>query len=171
MKKTKKLALSAVLSAIGVVILFLGGLLGVLDISSACIASFIVLFIAVEMNQTYALISYVVISLLGLLVCGENLFAPICFAALFGPMAVTKYWFEKTGRVVSWILKLALPAATLSITYVFWAEILEIPDKMWLKVIYASMAFLIVWLTHMLYIMMTRIYFRRYRDKISKYLK
>lgn len=171
MKKTKKLVISAILSSLGVVILLIGGLSGLLDISSACIVSFILLFISVEIGQLYALVSYAVISALAFLVCGNNLFAPLCFAVMFGPMALTKNLFEKAGKALSWLLKLALPSVTLSITYIIGAELLDLPDKMWLKVVYAALVFVTVWLTHLLYTVMTRIYFYKYRDKISKYLK
>ena len=95
MKNSKKIALSAILSALGVVIIFLGGLLGVLDISSACIVSFILLFIYIEIGKMHAILSYAVISVVGFLIGGQNLFAPACFAFFFGPMALTKFLFEK----------------------------------------------------------------------------
>ena len=81
MKRTKKIALCGILSALGTIILFIGGLLGVLDISAACIASFIVLFCSAELGIGYGFAAYIVISVLSFLICGNNLFAPICFAS------------------------------------------------------------------------------------------
>lgn len=171
MKKTKKLAVSAVLSALGVALLFLGGLLGVLDISSACIVSFAVLFIYTEVGWLYAVISYAVISVLGFILGGTNLFAPFCFLCFFGPMALTKYLFEKTGKVLSWILKLSAPMLTAFLLRKFLVVFLEIPESIVFELAYYALFFVIIWLTHLLYISLTRIYMFRYREKIIKFLK
>lgn len=171
MRTSKKVALSAVISALGVIILFAGGLLGVLDISSACLVSFFVLFISVEVGQVYALLCYAVISVLGFLLCGENLFAPVCFTFFFGPMAITKFLFEKAGKLIGWILKIALPAALLAVGWMFFSELLEMPEKTWMKIAYYAAFLLIAVLTQILYTSIIRQYFFRFRDKISKYLK
>ena len=75
MKGTKKIAVCGILSALGTIILFIGGLLGVLDISAACIVSFIVLFCSAEIGLGYGFSVYVIISVLSFLICGNNLFA------------------------------------------------------------------------------------------------
>lgn len=171
MKKSKILALSAMTAALGTAILFVGGLLGVMDISAACIVSFLILFCYVETGPVYALMTYAAISLLSFLICGDNLFAPVCFAFFFGPMAVTKFLFEKTGKVLCWIFKLTLPAGLLALGWLIFGSLLDLPDKPILVAVYYGAFMIIAFLTQLLYTAMVRRYFLYWRDKISKYLK
>lgn len=171
MKSSKKIALSAILCALGAALMFLGGLLGVLDISSACIVSFILLFIYIEVGKVYAVLSYAVISVLGFLVCGQNLFAPACLTFFFGPMVLTKFLFEKCGKVLSWIFKLSLPSAIMFLVWLFAKDLLELPSTMTLQIVYFASAFLIAFLTHILYIRLTAIYMSSIRHKILRFLK
>lgn len=158
-------------AALGTAVLFLGGLLGVLDISAACIVSFFVLFISLEVGQLYGFLTYAVISALGFLLCGENLFAPFCFAFFFGPMVVTKFLFEKAGKLLGWILKLALPCGLLAVAGAVGGEILDLPESKWLVIAYYAAFLMIALLTQILYTSMIKQYFYRWRDRISKYLK
>ena len=171
MKSSKKIALSAILSALGVVIIFLGGLIGILDISSACVVSFVLLFIYVEIGKTYAVLSYAVVSAVGFLICGQHLFAPACLTFFFGPMALTKFLFEKCGKVVSWILKLALPSAVIFTVWLFARELLQLPQAPVWQIAYFVLAFITALLTQILYVRITRIYMFSLREKITKYLK
>ena len=171
MRNTKKIDLSGILSAMGAVIIFLGGLLGVLDISAACIASFIVLFCAAEMGQLYALLVYAAIAVLSFLICGNNLFAPICFAALFGPMAATKFLFDKAGKIFGKVLKVLLPLVLLTVGWLFFSELLELPESKWLSALYFVLSMVIAVMTQWLYTLMARRYFFFWRDKIKKFLK
>lgn len=171
MKNSKKLALSAVISALGTVVLFIGGLIGVLDITAACVAALMVLFIYIEVGARYAILSYPVISLLGFLVCGSDLFAPFCFAGFFGPMAVTKFAFEKLGRVFSWLLKIALPMGLLALGWIFGAEVLGFPEKMWMQIVFYVSMMAVAVIVQLLFDRLIRIYMLRFRDRVKKYLK
>ena len=171
MKSTKKIAVCGILSAIGTIILFIGGLLGVLDISAACIVSFIVLFCSAEIGLGYGFAVYVIISVISFLICGNNLFAPICFAALFGPMAATKFIFDKAGKIFGTILKIALPLALLTVGWIFFSELLELPENKWLSAMYFGLSMIIALLTQKLYTLMTRQYILRRRDKVRKLLR
>lgn len=171
MKRTKKIALCGILSALGTIILFIGGLLGVLDICAAHIASFIVLFCSAELGMGYGFAAYIVISVLGFLICGNNLFAPLCFAGLFGPMAATKFIFDKAGKIFGTVLKVALPLALLTVGFILFSELLELPESKWLEIAYFALSAIIALMTQKLYTLTTRIYFFRWRDKIKKLLK
>lgn len=171
MRSSKKIALSAIISALGVVVLFLGGLLNVLDITAACIVSFFVLFIYVEIGARYAVISYAVISLLGFLVCGSDLFAAFCFAGFFGPMAVTKFALEKLGKILSWICKILIPTALLALGWIFGAEVLGFPDEKWMRIVFFVTMIAVAVIVQLLYDRLLRIYTFRFRDRIKKYLQ
>ena len=54
MKKTTRITLCALLAALGVVILYLGALVNVLDISVSILASFLILFCVAEIGYSWA---------------------------------------------------------------------------------------------------------------------
>ena len=66
-KATRRLAVSAVLAALGVVLLLLGSLVQVLDLSMAAIASLLVVFAVIEIGGKYPILIYLVTSVLSLL--------------------------------------------------------------------------------------------------------
>lgn len=171
MKASKKIAVGAVLASLGVVIMFLGALFGVLDISAACIASFIVLFCAVELGNAYALTVYAVICALSFIICSNDFFAPFCFAFMFGPMAATRYIFEKAGKAAGTVLKLLLPNLLMLPAGYFFRALLEIPDKTWVYIVYIIAVNVLSVMTQILYKMTVRIYFFKWRQKIEKLLK
>ena len=112
-----------------------------------------------------------IISVISFLICGNNLFAPICFAALFGPMAATKFIFDKAGKIFGTILKIALPLALLTVGWIFFSELLELPENKWLSAMYFGLSMIIALLTQKLYTLMTRQYILRRRDKVRKLLR
>ena len=112
-----------------------------------------------------------IISVLSFLICGNNLFAPICFAALFGPMAATKFIFDKAGKIFGTILKIAIPLALLTVGFIFFSELLELPESKWLSALYFVLSMIIALMTQELYTLMTRQYMLRWRDKVRKFLK
>ena len=174
MKKTKKLALSAIFAAVGVVILFLGSLLEVLDISAACIASLIVLFCLTEMGVAYAAGVYATVTVLSFIIL-PNKMAAFFFAFFFGPLPITKMLFEKlgtkTGAVLCWLFKLLLFNAELVAFWFLAKGLLEIPEKTFIIVLYAVLSNAMFVLADILYGQLTRIYFRSIRKRIGKFLK
>ena len=66
-RATRRLAVSAMLAALGVVLLWLGALVEVLDLSMAAIASMLAVFAVIEMSRRYAILVYAVTALLSLL--------------------------------------------------------------------------------------------------------
>ena len=68
MKKTKRLSISAVLTALSVAIMYIGALTGVLDISAVVIASFAVMLADFELRIPYNLMVYAGTSVLSFLI-------------------------------------------------------------------------------------------------------
>ena len=71
----------------------------------------------------------------------------------------------------SFVSDLAIMNGTLVLIYAFFSEFLQMPEETWLKVAIFVMANAIFVLSDMLYKRLLRIYFFKYRDKISKFLK
>ena len=174
MKKTKKIAISAIMASLGVVFLYLGSLFDVLDLSSACVASFCVLFCLTELGIPSAIGVYAVVTTLSFLVLPHKLPA-FFFAFFFGIMPVTKMLFEKlgthVGKVLCYVFKLALFNGELFVFALLARELLEIPESTVLKIVYVVLANVIFILLDILYGLTVRIYYGKIRKRISKFLK
>ena len=177
MKKTKKIALSAILAAFGVIILYLGALVDVLDLSVAILASFLILFCTAELGYSTALSVWLVTSLLSLLLL-PNKAPALLYTALFGYMPITKFLFERIGRRISWIPKLLLfNVASMAVGYFGW-ELLGFTtenrlglDAGWMIAAYLLLANAVFIVCDILYTRLVWIYLKKYRNKIRKYLK
>lgn len=104
MKRTKKLALSAMLTAFSAVILLIGKFASVLDLTTAVIASFAAVFAHMEMRAPWSFYIWGATSLLSLLLFPSN--AAVYYAVFCGIYAILKAYFERLLPAPQWILKL-----------------------------------------------------------------
>lgn len=103
--KTKKLAVCSILSALGVVILLIGALLQVFDISAAIGASLIIVPVILEYGGMYPFLVFAVTGILSLILMPTNFGGWIYFGLLgYYPMLKLKY--EKLKRPIAILLKL-----------------------------------------------------------------
>ncbi len=129
MKKNRLLAISALLSALGVVILLMGSVIQVLDLSMAVIASIIVIYAMIELNGMWPYLIFTVTSLLSLLLLPDK-FVAVVYAAFAGYYPILKFIFEKKlTRVVEWIAKLVVFNAALSAITFISIRLLHIPAE------------------------------------------
>jgi len=177
MKKTKKIAIAAILAAFGVVILYLGALIEVIDLSVALLASFLILFCMVELGRSVSLSVYFVTALLSFLLL-PNKSPALLYAAVFGYMPITKFLFEKAPRWISWIGKLLLFNAAMVLTGYFGWELLGFTtenrfglDPIFIVTAYLVLANLAFLLCDLLYTRLAAVYLKKYRNTIRKYLK
>ncbi len=106
-KQTKYLTVSAMLCALGVILLSLGSLVDVLDITMAVLASLFCVYAVIEIGSSYPWLIWLVTSLLSLLLLPMK--TPALFYALFaGFYPILKEKLEKRSRPVSWVLKLVV---------------------------------------------------------------
>jgi hypothetical protein len=98
------MAVSSVLSALGVVMLYLGSMVEVLDISMAVIASLICVFAVIEYGKGYPWLIFSVTAILSLLLL-PNKTPAVMYAAFFGFYPIIKEKLERLPRVISWLLK------------------------------------------------------------------
>ena len=102
--KTKGLALSALLSALGVVFLYLGAIVEVASLSMAVIASVCVIIAVTELGGVYPWLIYAVTSTASLLVLPRKE-AAVAYLLFFGFYPILKKLLEKKGRLFSLIFK------------------------------------------------------------------
>ena len=112
-QRTKRLAVCAMLSALGVVILGIGSLVSVMDISMAVIASLFCVFAVIEYGGASPWLIFVVTGVLSLLLPQK---APAAMYLLFfGYYPIIKEKLEKKKKAVAWILKEAIFQVALAV--------------------------------------------------------
>ncbi len=106
-KKSKQVALAGMLSALAVVILFLGSMVELLDLSAAALAALAVMVAVIELGNGKAFGVYLVSSLLSVLLFPKT--ASVVFAAFVGYYPVLKVYLDKIRpKVMQFMAKLVL---------------------------------------------------------------
>ncbi len=103
-KKTKYMTLSAVLAAMGVVLLSIGGVVEVLDLSMAALASFFCIFAVIELGGGYPWMIYAVTGILSVILMPQSLGGWI-YILFFGYYPIVKEKLERLARALSTALK------------------------------------------------------------------
>ncbi len=117
----KKIAICAMLSALGVVFLLLGSVVDVLDMSMAVFTSLLSVIAVIEYGKSAPWMIYGCTSLLSLLLL-PNKIPAVLYSVFFGFYPIVKEKFEKKNIVISWLLKhlVFLPCfALMLVAYLF----------------------------------------------------
>lgn len=114
-RKTKRIALCAMLTALGVVLLAAGSIFQTLDLTMAALASLCVVFAMIELGGREALFIYLATSLLAILIVPQKLIAAE-YALFAGLYPLIKSFAERLRTVLSWGVKLLF--ANLSLTVI-----------------------------------------------------
>ncbi len=103
-RRTIALTVSAMLSALGVVLLALGSLLETVDLSVSALASFFVVYAVIELKGAYPWMMWIVTAGLAWLLLPQK--SPALFYTLIGFYPILKEKAERFRPVLSWVLKL-----------------------------------------------------------------
>lgn len=106
-QRTKALTFSALLSAMGVAIIFIGSLIQTLDLSMAALASFFCLFAVLEMRGMYPWLIFAVTGLLSVVLMPYNL-GGWFYLLFFGYYPILKNIIERLKKPLSWTIKLLI---------------------------------------------------------------
>ena len=112
-KSTKKLTVAAVLCAATFVVMLVGSIFDVMDLSAAALASFAVIFAVIELGGAYPVLVWLVTSSAAMLLLPNKLPA-IYFALFFGYYPILKNVFERLNKILCWVLKLMVFNAALA---------------------------------------------------------
>ena len=104
MRRTKKLTLSAILVALGVMLLYLGTLSAVLDLSAIAIAALLLLFCELELHTPYQLLVAIGTALLAFLLLPDKTVA-FLYLLFGGALPILKCRLERLPRPLAPILK------------------------------------------------------------------
>ncbi len=106
-KKSKEVALAGMLTALAVVILFLGSLVELLDLSAAALAALVVMVAVIELGNGKAFAVYLAAAVLSVLMFPKT--ASIVFAAFIGFYPVLKVYLDKIpAKAAQYMVKLIL---------------------------------------------------------------
>lgn len=110
-KTTLRLTLSAIICALSVVLLWLGGLIQILDLSVAVIVSMLVVFAVIELRGKYPYLIYVGTSVLSFLLLPVNS-AAMTYVLFAGYYPIIKALLEKhLPQWAAWTVKMLVFAA------------------------------------------------------------
>ncbi len=121
MKKVKKIALSGILTALCVVILFIGSIIETLDMTVAAIASFVIMLAIIELGSYYPVLIYAAVSVLGLLLL-PNKYGVLIYCLFYGfyPMIKTRLEAKIKPRPLLFFVKLIIFAASQTAAELLW---------------------------------------------------
>jgi len=124
---TKRIALLSLFCALGVVILYLGSFIDVLDMSAAVLASLLCVAAVIEYGSSSAWLVYAATSCLSLLVLPQRMPA-FMYAVFFGFYPIIKQKLEgRLKRWVCWLVKVVIfnAAIVLWIAAAKWLFLIE----------------------------------------------
>ena len=102
--QTKKLTVCAMLSALGVVLLWLGSAVEVVDVSMAVVASLLCVFAVIEYGGAAPWLIFSVTGLLSLILLPQKTPA-LLYLLFFGYYPIIKERLEKKRSMIAWIAK------------------------------------------------------------------
>ena len=113
--RTKYLTVSAMLAALGVILLGLGSLINTLDLTVAALASILCVWAVIEMGKTYAWMIWLVTSFLAILLLPQK--TPGCFYLFIGLYPILKERLERLPRAMEWVLKIVIFHAMIALCW------------------------------------------------------
>jgi hypothetical protein len=120
MRKTKKLTLSALISALSVGLIALGALFGLFDLTVLAFSSLLVAFIYIEIGSPYTFLVWTVTSVLAFVLFPGAAHIGLEYLLVFGIYPILKGYIERLKRLFWWPLKLFYGiSATLIIIFTF----------------------------------------------------
>ena len=165
--QTKKLATAAMLCALGVVFLYLGAVVTVLDLTMVALVSFFVFFAVIEMGHPFPLLIYAVTGILSVLILPDK-FGAMTYLLFGGVYPIVKAVFERLHPLLSWILKLSFFNTVLSLLIVVTLFVLKVEDS---DLGFNVVVYAISNLTFLLYDVMTTQVITLYLVKLRKRLR
>jgi len=145
-KSTKRLTICAVITTLGVIVLSLGSILEVLDLSAAALAGILVTIVVIEVGGIWPWLVWAATGLLSLLLPLKT--AAIFYLIFAGYYPILKEKIEMLGsRLLQWVIKLLMMNTALTLVILVTKYILVLPDETldWTWLIYplANTAFVL----------------------------
>lgn len=142
--RTKRVAVCGMAVALGVIILYMGSLIEVLDISMAAIASLLCIIAVIEYGRIYAWMVFGATAVLAMLLLPEK-FTPSLYALLIGYYPILKELIERIGKkslfpkksfaVLRWAIKMLFFNCAFLVFALVAIYLLALPESAeWMKI-------------------------------------
>lgn len=128
MKNTKKLTVSAITVALGVVFMLLGAVYEPLDLTVSCLASVLVAFIYIEVGSPYTYLVWLCTTLITALIFPLGT-AWVSYFLVFGIYPVIKGYIEKLKRPAWLPLKMLFASVTMTSLFLFTTFVMGIESE------------------------------------------
>lgn len=125
--KVKSLTLSALISALSIVFMYVGSIIEVLDLTAAMLASMLCAFIVIEVGGAWPYLTYATVGVISVLML-PNKFVAAVYIIFSGNYPMIKRLCEKCPTVVEWLLKLFVFNLEFTLIYFATKYIFMIPD-------------------------------------------
>lgn len=130
--RTRRLTMGAMFTALGVVLLWLGAVIEILDLSLAAIASFLTVLGVIELGGAFPWLVWVATSVLSLLLLPAK-FPALVYLLFAGVYPMVKAIFERRHHILAWVLKLSFFNTALLVLIALCVWVLKLPDtRPWL---------------------------------------
>lgn len=173
-KKSKKIAFCALFSALGIVLMYLGAMVEVLDISMACITSMICVIALAEIGGAYPWLVFAVTGVLSFIILPQK-FGALIYICLAGYYPMLKAVIERTRtRIAEWILKILFFNAAMTVMILLAVFVLAIPDmQKWYVISLFALGNITFAAYDIALSMLIKLYFLKYRKllRIDRILK
>lgn len=173
-KEIKKLALSAIICALSVVIITLGCVMDMLDLTACAVASGAVAFACIELRGKYPYLIYGVSATLTFILFPGST-ASLYYAVFIGYYPIIKKYLEKIPGVFSLVAKLASFNAALGVIallsrYLFISEEAETGKALLIAIVIFANVFFVVF--DMALSVISTAYVKHFRQKwgVSRFL-
>ncbi len=174
MRETKKITISAMLTALGVVLMSLGAVIDTLDLTMGAIVSLFVVFVFMEIGKPYHFLVWICTTVITALIFpGSALW--IEYFLIFGIYPILKAYIE---RLPSWswiIVKLLYINAVVAILAFGMEKILGIPffedDSIGMRILFWVLVNVAFIMYDLFLRTLIRLYVVKYREKFSRLLK
>lgn len=125
--RTRRLTMGAMFVALGVILLWIGAVVEVLDLSLAAIASLLTVLGVIEFGGAFPWLCWASTSVLALLLLPSK-FPALLYLLFAGIYPIVKAIFERQHYILAWILKLSFFNTGLLILIAVCTWLLKLPD-------------------------------------------
>lgn len=174
MSQTKKITLSAMMVALGTVMMVIGAIFEVLDLTACAMASMLVVFIYIEIGSYYPWLVWVCTSLAtGLLYPASLMWAE--YALVFGIYPLIKAYIEKLPKWSWFLVKLGYINSVIWALFFICEKLLGLPffgEEGTGMIIAVYVLMNVAFIAYDLFItVMVRFYYDKFRPRFKKFLK
>ena len=174
MRKTKRVTLSAMMVVLSVVVMVVGAVLDVLDLSACALASLVMVFSYIELGSPYTFLIWICTTIISAIIFPASL-VWIEYLIIFGIYPILKAYIERLPKILWWPIKLGFINTVIWLLIYFVDLIFGTPflegDTIWIQ---AAMYMLInvAFVMYDIFItVMVRFYFDKLRHRFSRFLR